>query len=225
MRMFSSAQKHVNCFDQGVQYFCEEFSLRVATVCFHKFQVRFAGWYFTSFIYSVFMCLDCTHCWHARGDKGITSKDRITRHHEAHGRFWLPCADNFEKQTWKQCTINYCTWSVVRWSPSYRSIENWQMKWRFVKSIYAYLWLISMLHSPQTFFILDIQKWFSTFLLKGAKSRPTILFEIRTKEILTKINWHILFYCSMKYVTQNIRGVIERLLGQIIIIQQEIAIV
>ena len=53
---------------------------------------------------------------------------------------------------------------------------------------------------------------FSTFSLQGAISRPTTLLESRTKKILTQVNWHVLFRCRTKSVTQNIRGVIERLL-------------
>ena len=55
-------------------------------------------------------------------------------------------------------------------------------------------------------------QWSSTFSLKGSKSRLAALSESRTKEILTQVNWHVLFYCRTKSVTQNIRGFIERLL-------------
>jgi len=56
-----------------------------------------------------------------------------------------------------------------------------------------------------------LDQWFSTFSLKRAKSRHTTLLESRTKKILTPVNRHVLFYSRMKYVTQYIRGFIERL--------------
>jgi len=42
----------------------------------------------------------------------------------------------------------------------------------------------------------------------------TILLESRTKNLLTQVNWHVLFYCTTKSasVTQIIRGFIEGLL-------------
>jgi len=54
-----------------------------------------------------------------------------------------------------------------------------------------------------------LQQWFTTISLKGAKSRSAILLENRTK-ILPQGNWHVLFYCRPKSVTQNIRCVTER---------------
>ena len=53
----------------------------------------------------------------------------------------------------------------------------------------------------------DSRQWVST--LKGAIFRPTILLKSRTKEILTQVAWHILFYCRTKSVAQNIRGLFK----------------
>ena len=55
-------------------------------------------------------------------------------------------------------------------------------------------------------------QWFSTFSLEAAKSRLTTFLEGHTKQILTQVNWHVVFYCRTKSFTENIRGVIERLL-------------
>ena len=54
---------------------------------------------------------------------------------------------------------------------------------------------------------------FSTFSLKGAKSRLTSLLEGRTETILKQVNWDVVFPCITKSVTQNIR-VDERLLRE-----------
>ena len=54
-------------------------------------------------------------------------------------------------------------------------------------------------------------QWFSTFSLNGAKSTLTTVLESCIKEILTHVNWHVLFYFRTKSVTQNIRVVIKRL--------------
>ena len=63
-----------------------------------------------------------------------------------------------------------------------------------------------------------LHRWFSTVLLKGDKSRLTILLEGLAKEILAQATWHILFcfrakscdgnICNTKYI----RGLTERLL-------------
>jgi len=45
-------------------------------------------------------------------------------------------------------------------------------------------------------FILLLYQWFSTILLKGSKSRPTILLESCTKKFLPQVSWHKLFYCT-----------------------------
>ena len=47
-------------------------------------------------------------------------------------------------------------------------------------------------------------------LLKGDKFRLTTLLESRSREILTQVNRHVLFYSRTKFFTQNIRGIIER---------------
>jgi len=57
-----------------------------------------------------------------------------------------------------------------------------------------------------------LTQWFSTFSLKGVKSRLTTLLESRTKEISTQVIRHVLFYSRTKSVTQNIKGFIERVL-------------
>jgi len=57
-----------------------------------------------------------------------------------------------------------------------------------------------------------LKQWFSTFSLKGAKSRITTLLESRTKEILTQVKSHVLFYSRRKSVTQNNVSFKERLL-------------
>jgi len=44
------------------------------------------------------------------------------------------------------------------------------------------------------------------------KPRVMTLSRSPTKEILTQVNWHILFYSRMKSVTQNVRGFVETLL-------------
>jgi len=58
----------------------------------------------------------------------------------------------------------------------------------------------------------SLKQWFSTFALKGAKSRLTTLLESRTKKFLTQVNWHVLCHSRTKSVTQNVRNFIERLL-------------
>ena len=50
------------------------------------------------------------------------------------------------------------------------------------------------------------------FFAGGTKSRRSTLLERLTKEILTQVNWHVLFYSRTRSVTQNIRDFIERLL-------------
>jgi len=69
--------------------------------------------------------------------------------------------------------------------------------------------IIRILHSRVEQFILSsrvhsISQWFSTFSLKGAKSRSTILWESGTKKNLAQVNSHVLFYCRTKSVTQHI---------------------
>jgi len=54
-------------------------------------------------------------------------------------------------------------------------------------------------------------QWFLTCSLKGAKFSLTTLLESRTQDILTRANWRLLVYCRTKPITQNIRGVVERL--------------
>jgi len=55
-----------------------------------------------------------------------------------------------------------------------------------------------------------LQQWFSTILLKGAKSRSTILLESRTKKFYHKSSDMLSFIALTKSVTQNIRGATER---------------
>jgi len=55
----------------------------------------------------------------------------------------------------------------------------------------------------------SISQCFSTFSLKGDKSRSTISWESRTK-FLTQVNSHVLFHCRTKSVTQTIRGFIHK---------------
>ena len=69
--------------------------------------------------------------------------------------------------------------------------------------------IIRILHSRVEQFILSsrvhsISQWFSTFSLKGAKSRSTILWESGTKKNLAQVNSNVLFYCRTKSVTQHI---------------------
>jgi len=49
------------------------------------FKARFDGWYFTSYIYSLFYMLTWTNHWHTGGDRGITRK---YRNHEAPHSIW-----------------------------------------------------------------------------------------------------------------------------------------
>jgi len=60
---------------------------------------------------------------------------------------------------------------------------------------------------------------FSTFSLKGAKSRLMSLLEGRTETILTQVNCDVLFPCITKSVTQNIR-VDERLLREKVLVDR-----
>jgi len=48
-----------------------------------------------------------------------------------------------------------------------------------------------------------LNQWFSTFSLKGAKSRLTTLLENPTKDILTQVSWQVLFYSRTNCVTQK----------------------
>jgi len=68
-----------------------------------------------------------------------------------------------------------------------------------------------------------LQQWFSTISLKGAKSRPTILLESRTKIFYSKSIDTFCFIALTTSVTQNIRGVTERqCLSKEIVSQQRI---
>jgi len=68
-----------------------------------------------------------------------------------------------------------------------------------------------------------LQQWFSTILLKGAKSRSTILLESRTKKFYHKSIDMLSFIALTKSVTQNIRGATERhCLSKEILSQQKI---
>jgi len=60
-------------------------------------------------------------------------------------------------------------------------------------------------------FFLYLQQCFSTISLKGAKSRPAILLESRTKKLPpSHLTRFVLFYCTNDAATQNIKGVTER---------------
>jgi len=60
--------------------------------------------------------------------------------------------------------------------------------------------------------IIVLDQWFSSFTLKGAKSRLTTMLKGRTKEILTQVTRRTLIYRRTKSVTQNIESFVERLL-------------
>jgi len=55
----------------------------------------------------------------------------------------------------------------------------------------------------------SLYQWFSTFSLKGATSRPTILLESLNQKFLTHFNLHV-FFSRTKSVTQNIRRFIKK---------------
>jgi len=73
---------------------------------------------------------------------------------------------------------------------------------QFVLSSRVITTCLRLLHS--------FSQWFSTFSLKGAKSRPTILWESHTKNNLMQVNSYVLFYCRTKSVTPNVRGFVHR---------------
>jgi len=58
----------------------------------------------------------------------------------------------------------------------------------------------------------SLQKWFYTsgshFLFAEAKTILITLLESRTKEILTQVNWHVLFYCRTKSVIHTLLEVL-----------------
>jgi len=56
------------------------------------------------------------------------------------------------------------------------------------------------------------EQWFQTFPLKGDKSWLTTLLGSCTKQYLTEVNWHVLFYCRTKSVAENVRYFVKRLL-------------
>jgi len=85
-----------------------------------------------------------------------------------------------------------CYSTIVR--NSHSSVEQFLLSSCVIT---ACLWL---LHS--------ISQWFSTFSLKAAKSKSTILWECRIKKFLMQVISHVLFCCRTKSVTQNIRGFI-----------------
>jgi len=51
-----------------------------------------------------------------------------------------------------------------------------------------------------------LEQWFSTFSLKGAEFSLITLSESHTKEILTQVNWHVVFHSRTRSVTQNTRN-------------------
>ena len=87
-----------------------------------------------------------------------------------------------------------CYGKVVR--NSYSSVEQFLLSSRVITAC------LRLLHS--------VSQWFSTFSLKGAKPRSMILWESRTKKILTQVNSHVLYYYGRKSATQDIRGFIHR---------------
>ena len=59
-------------------------------------------------------------------------------------------------------------------------------------------------------FFLLLQQWFTTISLKGAKSKPKILLEGRTKFFFHMSIDAFCFIALTKPFTQNIKGVTER---------------
>jgi len=70
MRVLNGAQKHVNCFDQGFKCFTRHLAWGLQPFVFPEFKARFDCCCFTSYMYSLFTCLACTHHLHVGGDVG-----------------------------------------------------------------------------------------------------------------------------------------------------------
>ena len=104
----SGAQKHLGTASDGfLQIFCDKHLLSLKVK-----QDLAVGILLVSYIH--FLCVGLAHIVDMLGViKESQENTEILRHHVAHGRFWLLCTGiTEEKQTLKQCTSNYCKWSL-----------------------------------------------------------------------------------------------------------------